>query len=131
MRRLLAVAALAAAGCIPDPGPMMAPGQDCMECHGGGGGEVDAVPWTVAGTWNGQGAHTWGGTGLHVQIQDANGKRFTIRTNQAGNFYTREGVTFPLTVAVDGRPMPGQVTYGGCNSCHGYGSGGGGDGGGG
>ncbi len=129
MKRLVAAAALAAAGCIPDPGPMMKPGADCLECHGGGGGEEDAVPWTVAGTWNGQGANTWSGTGMYVSVQDSAGKSFTIRTNQAGNFYTREPVVFPLTVAVDGARMPAQVGYGGCNGCHGYGDGGGGGGG--
>ncbi len=117
MKRL-AAAALAAAGCIPDPGPMMRPGADCLECHGGGGGEEDAVAWTVAGTWTGE--------GLHVSIQDAAGKSFTLRTNQAGNFYTREAVQLPLTVAVEAAPMPGQVTYGGCNRCHGSGGDGGG-----
>src|SRR5512133_3922727 len=99
--RHVAVAAVLlalAAGCIPDPGPMMKPGSDCMECHGGGGGEEDAVPWTVAGTMEGQ--------GLHVLIQDSAGKSFTLRTHQAGNFYTREPVAFPIRVSVDGAPMP-------------------------
>ncbi len=122
----VAIAALVSAGCIPDPGPMMRPGEDCLGCHGGGGGEEDAVAWTVAGTWNGQGANTWAGTGMSVSIRDSAGKSFTIRTNQAGNFYTRESVTFPLTVAVDGRPMSGTVADGSCNRCHGYGGGGGG-----
>ncbi len=122
MRRLAALAAVLAAGCVPDPGPMMAPGQDCLDCHGGGGGEEDAVPWTVAGTF--------GGEGSKVSIRDATGWSFTLTANQAGNFYTREAVAFPLTVAVDGRQMPGTVSYGGCNRCHGSGGGGGGGGGG-
>ncbi len=122
MRRV-AVAALLAAGCIPEEGPMMEPGRPCLECHGGGGGEEDAVAWTVAGTAIGSmGGHQ----GSQVRIQDAAGKSFTLTANQAGNFYTREPVTFPLNVSVDGNAMPAQVTYGGCNRCHGSGGDGGG-----
>ncbi len=117
----VAAAALLSAGCIPDPGPMMKPGEDCLECHGGGGGEEDAVPWTVAGTF--------GHEGSAIAIRDATGWSFTLTANQAGNFYTRESVSFPLTVAVDGQAMPGSVTYGGCNRCHGSGGDGGGGGG--
>ncbi len=120
-RAAVAAAALLSAGCIPDPGPMMRPGSDCLECHGGGGGEEDAVAWSVAGTF--------GHEGSTVSIRDATGWSFTLTANAAGNFYTRENVTFPLTVAVDGQPMPGSVTYGGCNRCHGSGGDGGGGGG--
>jgi hypothetical protein len=99
MKRLAAAAAaLLAAACIPEEGPMMEPGHDCMECHGGRGGEEDAVAWTVAGTYGSQGSK--------VSIRDAAGKSFTLTANQAGNFYTREPVTFPITVAVDGQYMP-------------------------
>ncbi len=121
MKRLLPLTALLSAGCIPDPGPMMRPGSDCLECHGGGGGEEDAVAWTVAGTFGQQGSRVW--------IQDATGWSFTLTANQAGNFYTRELVRFPLSVSVDGAAMPAQVTYGGCNRCHGSGGDGGGGGG--
>lgn len=125
MRRALALAALLGAGCIPEEGPTMEPGAACLECHGGGGGEEDAVAWTVAGTWNGQGQRTFGGKGLHVSITDSRGKSFTIKANEVGNFYTREPVVFPLTVAIEGRPMTQRATHGDCNRCHGYGDGGG------
>ncbi len=121
-RRAVALAALLGAACIPENGPMMEPGSDCLECHGGRGGEEDAVAWTVAGTWSGQ--------GLHVYVQDSAGKSFTIRTNQAGNFYTREPIQFPIRVAVEGRFMPANVAASdaSCNRCHGFGGeGGGGD----
>jgi hypothetical protein len=122
MKRLLAVVALAAAACIPEEGPMMEPGAPCLDCHGGGGGEEDAVAWTVAGTWSGQ--------GLHVYIQDVAGKSFTIRTNQAGSFYTREPLQFPIRVAVEGVFMnqPAQLSPpdNDCNRCHGSGGEGGG-----
>jgi hypothetical protein len=122
MRRLALLSALLGAACIPNPGPTMSPGQDCLECHGGGGGEEDAVAWTVAGTWSGE--------GHHVSITDSAGKSFTLTTNQVGNFYTREPLQQPLhlSVSVDGRAMPGTVSYGGCNRCHGSGGDGGGGG---
>ena len=120
-RLALALAALAAAACIPEEGPLMAPGQDCLECHGGGG-EEDAKPWTVAGTMGGQGSR--------IDIADANGKSFTLHAAQNGNFYTAESVRFPLRVSVDGEAMIQAVSaaMASCNLCHGSGGdGGGGD----
>lgn len=108
MRAPAALAVLLAAGCVPEEGPLMAPGQDCLQCHGGG----DARRWTAAGTWR---------KGARIAIADANGKSFTLRGNDAGNFYTAESLAFPLQVSVDGAPMPDPVTYGGCNLCHGPG----------
>lgn len=108
MRAGLAAAAAAAAlaACIPEEGPLMAAGQDCLGCHGGG----EARRWTAAGTWRSQ--------GQQVTFAEANGRSVTVRTNQAGNFYTAEPLAFPLTVSVDGAAMPNPVTYGGCNRCH-------------
>jgi hypothetical protein len=128
---LAAGLALALAACIPEEGPMMAPGQDCMECHSsGGGGEESARPWSVAGTIAGR-------QGARVTITDGNGKSFTLRSNQAGNFYSAEGLVFPLAgISVDGAAMPqvpAQVRgpYASCNAsrCHPGGLGGSGGGG--
>jgi hypothetical protein len=112
MRRL-AAALLLGSSCIPDQGPMMAPFQDCVSCHSGG----EAPAWTVAGTWY---------KGARVTLTDANGKSFTVKGNQAGNFYTAEGLALPITVSVDGvlmasstsRTTPMHPPYGGCNACH-------------
>jgi len=113
MRAALAVAVLlGTASCIPEEGPLMKPGSDCLDCHGGG----EARTWTVAGTWGGQ--------GNQAHLQDAAGKSFTLHTNQVGNFYTAESLTFPLRVSVNGKPMPDAVTNGSCNTCHGRGGGG-------
>jgi hypothetical protein len=131
MRRLVVVAALAAA-CVPEQGPMMDRGEDCLDCHARG----EAPTWTAAGTWEGGGKHVW--------IQDAIGRSFTIRTNQGGNFYTAEALVYPLTVAIDGEAMPHPVPdpstpagfcldtgrccaerVCGCNDCHGEGGEGG------
>ena len=107
MKLALAAAALLVVACVPSEGPLMEPGRDCLGCHGAG----EAKRWTVAGTWPPQGSR--------VAIADAAGKSFTLTTNQVGNFYSAEPVTFPLTVSVDGKTMPNPVTYGGCNRCHG------------
>jgi YD repeat-containing protein len=118
-RAPLAALLLASAACIPEQGPMMLPGSDCLGCHGGGG-EGEARRWTVAGTWTAQ--------GQHVAIVDAAGKSFSLHTNQAGNFWSAEPVTFPLRVSVDGAAMATAVTAAdaSCNRCHGNGAGGGG-----
>lgn len=106
--RAAPAAALAAvlAACVPEDGPLMAAGQDCLGCHTGG----EAPRWTAAGTWPGEG-HS-------VVLRDASGRAITLRTNQVGNWYTAERLDFPLTVSVDGLEMPKQVAYGGCNRCH-------------
>jgi len=110
---------LGAAGCIPEEGPMMEPGSDCLECHGGG----EARTWTVAGTWGGQ--------GNQVVLRDAGGRVLTLHSNRAGNFWTAEPLRFPITVAVNGQVMPGPpqganlttAGDGSCNRCHGSGGG--------
>ncbi len=106
MMRAAALTLLLASACIPSEGPMMTPFQDCLGCHASGGG---AKTWTVAGTW---------AKGASVTVTDANGKTVPLKGNDAGNFYTAEGLTFPLTASVNGKPMPVAVTYGGCNACH-------------
>jgi hypothetical protein len=119
MKRTALTLLLAATACVPEEGPMMAPFQDCIGCHNGGA----ATRWTVAGTW---------AKGAHVTITDSNGKTVALRGNDVGNFYTAEGLAFPITVSVDGavmhqwdrvtgEPDPtkvAQVSYGGCNACH-------------
>jgi hypothetical protein len=130
---LLALAgAVALAGCIPEEGPMMAPGEDCLSCHGGSGGEEDARAWTVAGTLRGS-------EGSRVTVIDTNGRAITMRANQAGNFYTAEGLALPLTqVWLDGKRITDSdmwrvptFTHGSCNrptngsSCHARGRNGG------
>ena len=113
MSRALALAALAllAAGCIPEEGPMMEPGADCMECHDGG----EARRWTLAGTMD--------AARSELLIVDAAGKSFTRHTNQVGNFWTSEPVTFPITVSMSGQLKAAHVpasSRGSCNlaGCH-------------
>lgn len=123
---LAAALALALAGCIPEEGPMMSPGEDCLDCHGGG----DARAWSFAGTLSGS-------EGARVTVVDRNGRVLTVRANQAGNFYSAESLVFPLRdVILDGRNVSNNVTvmrdlpHGSCNrptgtsGCHAGGGGG-------
>jgi hypothetical protein len=100
------------AGGIGQTGPLMLPGQDCLACHDG----AQALRWTAAGTW-GRAA------GTTITLVDAGGRSVSVTTNQVGNFYTSQALTFPLTARAGGEQMPQPVTYGGCNRCHGNGGG--------
>ncbi len=133
MKRGVLAAAALASGCIPERGPLMMPGENCLECHGGGAlpGEPptiadpdDARRWTIAGTvfpLVSAGVKE-GVRGAKVHVRDADGRALTLSTNRAGNFYTAEPVRFPLRVSVEHggivREMEPDVPYGGCNACH-------------
>lgn len=109
MRVAAAMALVLASGCVAGEGPLMAPHQDCLGCHTGG----DARRWTVAGTWR---------RGAKVDVVDSNGKSVTMTGNKVGNFYTAEGLRFPIRVWVDGvqmRQLNGKdLDRGSCNLCH-------------
>lgn len=122
--RWITAAMLLALGCIPSEGPMMRPGEDCMRCHGSGRQE-DAPTWTIAGTlYQAEDAAPQAGIdGALVHVIDANGATMTMRTNQAGNFYSADAVAFPLQVVFVERNgatryMQRPVESGACNSCH-------------
>jgi hypothetical protein len=117
----------------------MKPGERCLECHGGasrpgaggGGGEHgdeegddDGPRWSLAGTVyaSPNAPERSGIQGARVQVTDARGSSFGLTSNLAGNFYSAESVTFPLTVCVEraGRRscMGDPVPHGDCNACH-------------
>jgi hypothetical protein len=135
MRWLTVVVGLALGACTPENGPLMRPGEDCLRCHGGevvpgtgadaGFQERSAKPWTLAGTvYETPNADPNAGVlGAHVDVTDANGWSFQLRTNLAGNFYSAEQVAFPLHVCVElngsaPRCMQSPAQYGSCNACH-------------
>jgi cytochrome c553 len=128
-RVALAAGLALAAACTPENGPLMRPGEDCMRCHGGHGGEEEEGPrWTVAGTAYGPGAAA-GVQDVHVQVTDRNGKLVSMRTNGVGNFYSAEDLALPFTnVCVErggvvtcmrsAEAGPAAFATGACNSCH-------------
>ena len=119
-----ATAAVALAGCTPEEGPLMEPGQDCVACHGSGEGP----DFTIAGTVfaSREAAESDGVRGVKVRVTDAGGRTVTIVSNEAGNFYLRDRLAFPLQrveLERGGRveQMPSEylpLDYGGCNRCH-------------
>lgn len=121
MRLVAAVALVSAAACgIPSEGPAMRPGEDCSTCHGAG----EAPNFTASGTLytNPTDAASQGVKGGRVHVTDASGKTLSLKTNETGNFYTREPLAYPLQVAVekDGRfsVMSVPAPDGACGRCH-------------
>lgn len=116
---LLLAAALCACG-IPDHGPTMEAGNDCLSCHNG----AQAQKWTVAGTVfdTMTGAKPVGVEGAQVYVSDAKGRWLTLTANSVGNFYTAEDLTPPMKVQVafgsKRMAMVSAPPSGSCNSCH-------------
>jgi hypothetical protein len=114
------LALLAACG-IPSQGPTMQPGRDCQECHNRGDGSPS---FTAAGTvFTNPGDATGAGVeGVRVVLTGTDGRTVTVKSNQSGNFYTRESLAFPLTARLEGngvtRVMSDPVPHGECNFCH-------------
>jgi hypothetical protein len=112
VKRLLSLCVLLVA-C--NNGPLMTPGEDCHGCHG---------DFTVSGTVfkSPDALPQFGLGGASVLVDDAAGRSLSLTTNSAGNFYTREDLTFPLTVSVqlgeNVRRMAPLVDQPGCNNCH-------------
>ncbi len=104
-------------------GPLMAPGQNCLRCHTEGSG-ANAPPWTVGGTvFASRDASTDDGVeGVTVVVRDGTGKELRLVTNSAGNFYSRDTLTFPARVRIERGnttiEMPRDVPAGSCNACH-------------
>jgi hypothetical protein len=116
--------ALIAACSVPEHGPLMEPGVDCLKCHGNG----DAPRWSAAGTVyaDGQAKADQGIQGAQVIITDKNDRTLTLDTNGSGNFYTAETLVFPakkVEVRHNGTSkIMGDFTttepLGSCNDCH-------------
>lgn len=126
-RRLAALAACLLLGaCVPSDGPTMRPGQDCMRCHRAGG-EREAPTFTAAGTVyvNPVDPAGAGVSGIQVSLTDATGRTVRLKTNGAGNFYTRERLSLPFRARLEGRGVTREMQHdvpassgGSCNLCH-------------
>ena len=103
----------------------MHPGGDCMGCHSERG---EGPRYLVAGTvfeLMAEPDECFGVDGVTVEIVDADGQRWDLPTNAAGNFYLaeREGpIALPYRAAVvmgDARlEMTTAQASGNCASCH-------------
>jgi len=110
--------------------PSMNPGVDCMSCHAPGANASDR-PWTVAGTvfaFPGD-LPDAGVEGAEILLTDVTGKKLTLHSNGAGNFYTIEslGALTDVEVQRGGRRMVMNLAVfdggalsvvGSCNHCH-------------
>lgn len=107
-------------------------GEKCMDCHVVGGSAETAAIFSAAGTaFKSDGSVQTDAT-IKLYIHGTNTLAASIATDDSGNFYTSTPVDglFTGNGAVTGvdveaagpggsRNMPGLVTNGNCNSCHG------------
>ena len=113
------------AGAIPERGPEMRAGENCLDCHGSGTGLEQGRAWSVAGTVfdSFSSGPDEGVGGAEVRLTDNNGSEVSLTSNAAGNFYTAEPLSFPLQRACVERNgevfcMRREVPDGSCNRCH-------------
>ncbi len=93
------------------------PGKSCFQsCHDHG--------FTLAGTLYNNATGNSAFPGATITVIDANNATIKIVTNQNGNFYTRQAITFPLLTLASSCPsatkMNAQSPNGNCNvgGCH-------------
>ncbi len=102
-------------------GPEMAPGSDCMSCHGGGRGRSFQVAGTIMGAYK-DSTQCDGVSGATVTITDATGRSIEMTSNSVGNFFDQTYLTPPYTakVSLNGKEvaMKTPQTDGACGSCH-------------
>jgi len=111
---------------VPE-GPLHRPGQPCVLCHDGAGGDPSA--FSVAGTVFETPSTSAGASGVTVAMTDSTGSTHSATTNAAGNFYVTPSEwtpTYPITTTTleSGRvstPMYGEIgRNGSCAGCHSY-----------
>lgn len=140
---ILLALSTASAGCIgqspeqaeadalgPDPsglpnGPLHRAGFPCTRCHGDAWWQ-ESPAFELAGTIYREPDGVRGMNDAEVIVRDASGRELTLRTNESGNFYLRQGsanLDFPLRVSV--RSGDSEQTMRGliwrersCSACH-------------
>lgn len=103
----------------------MHPGGDCIGCHERSG---EGPRYLVAGTvfeQLGEADDCFGLDGVTVEITDADGKEWTLTTNDAGNFYLPQSqgplaMPYRAAVVMDGvrTEMATAQSEGSCATCH-------------
>ena len=111
------------------------PGQACMNsgCHDG---TNNAEQFTAAGTIYTSSGVAQSNATVRLYVHNTNTLSLTANTDGSGNFYTTQaveglstgnGLVSGVDVEVEGpggiRTMPGLVTNGSCNACHGVSNG--------
>jgi hypothetical protein len=106
------------------PGPLHRPGQPCLLCHDGALGDPRA--FSVAGSVVRDAVDERAAVGARVQLKAADGSRFTLVSNEAGNFYVEPGAwkpVYPLQVSIDFESQTVSMVSnigrdGACAGCH-------------
>ncbi len=108
----------------------MVPGAACISCHSPGNlededrdeDEDEDELFTVAGTVFATSLGGGGVSGVTVRVTDAGGAVIEMSSNSAGNFFTSEAITFPVTAEVERGgevlEMAASVESADCNTCH-------------
>jgi hypothetical protein len=112
--------------------PGMMPGSNCIDCHVEGGA-ASFHAFSVSGTVyaSPDAGVNDGVQGVEILVNDSVGHALTLISNSAGNFYTAEELTPPITVAAQWggtRMNMGEIPPSGqaghaparapCNFCH-------------
>ncbi|MBN1961992.1 MAG: hypothetical protein JW841_13685 [Deltaproteobacteria bacterium] len=111
---------LSISSCKNENNPLMNPGDNCISCHDGS----EASKFTAAGTVyaDPEAAADSGLAGVEIHITDSEGHSVTLKSNDAGNFYTAEKLTPPLNKEVrkNGITISSstQADTGACATCH-------------
>jgi len=104
--------------CGGDSGTML-PGSDCTVCHDGSG---EALKLEIAGTVFSDIDGTSEAEGVTVRITDADGTTVEFTSNSAGNFYSQDSLTMPISAEVELNgnvmAMAAPVSTAACDSCH-------------
>lgn len=104
-----------------EEGPLMKPGGECISCHDQGEGPRYALAGTVMGATNDD-VNCDGVDAVSVVITGSDGQSVTLKSNAAGNFFSRSSVAMPYTAKVvrNGKEsaMSSAQTVGDCNTCH-------------
>lgn len=105
-----------------EEGPRMKPGGECISCHDQGEGPRYALAGTVMAAANDD-VNCDGVESATVVITGADGQSVTLKSNAAGNFFSKSSVAMPYTAKVvrNGKEnkMSAAQTEGDCNACHG------------
>lgn len=132
MDRFAPVLALALLACVlscssaDDPKALRNLGDECVSCHKSGA-KAAQWPFTAGGTIYRTSSDdpVPGLEAVTITLTDARGKVLRLRSNRAGNFFTKEPLAFPVAVRVqrDGAERAeaveaGPCNEGACNGCH-------------
>ncbi len=105
-------------------GPLHRPGQPCLACHSAAGGRHPQ--FSVAGTVYQTSTDTKPARDVIVEVTDSQGRKHSVASNCAGNFYIQEKdfrPVWPITVVLRYGPLETKMftkiyREGSCAGCH-------------